>query len=249
MSGKDEIDPPEQSAGSWDVAGFILHDVETTRIAMYSAIVSMERELDRKGVRLADDPFKFIYGCMDEMQFTLHAYALISNPESRLSIVPSRITLTELLHSIARSVMHRTHSQEARPRIIVNGGECITTLRLDKRLFQLALRCLLSGRVAAFENPAQSLIDVICRSTQDKILLDIHYRGTLVDESSRNHLFELDTARTKGASKLIRMRSGLELEFIRQVVIAHGGQLHVTDNPYTGIVVTIHLPKLLQRED
>jgi K+-sensing histidine kinase KdpD len=236
MTNKKGNDSSQESDDSWNAAMSILHDIESPRIAVYSAIQYLEYELKKRGIRLSDNHFEYIYDYLDEMRLIVEEYAVISNPTWRLVISPSIISPHALLHSAIR---HRK-LDASRTRIIISGCERKVSLRLDERLFRLALRVLLSKPTAKFRPLQPSVVEVGCRSTQDKFLLQLHYNGGCVDENFRDYLFDLIKTEEK-ASTPIKGRLDRELEFIRQVIIAHGGNIQVTDNPHA-IVVTIELP-------
>jgi K+-sensing histidine kinase KdpD len=236
MTNKKGSGSSQESDDGWNAAMSILHDIESPRIAVYSAIQYLEYELKKRGIHLSSNHFEYIYDYLDEMRLIVEEYAVISNPTWKLVISPTIISPHALLHS----AISRRKQDTSRTRITIRGCEGKVSLRLDERRFRLALSVLLSRPTDNFRRSQPSAVEVICRSTQDNFLIQLHYSGGCVDENFRDYLFELIKTE-ENASNPTKGRLDRELEFIRQIIIAHGGDIQVTDNPHT-IVVTIKLP-------
>jgi light-regulated signal transduction histidine kinase (bacteriophytochrome) len=247
MVDKEESTSPEQFDDSWNIAPSLVHDMYAQMGAIHAATQSLKYKLIRQGVRLDDEPFQYIHDCLYQMEYVLETYALILNPSWSLTISPSRISLSDVLHFAVESELRRIDNQESsHTRIRIDTGCKIAPLRLDKRLFGLALRCLLSRPISELRNSEASFINIFCRDTQDDVLLRLRYIGACVDENFRNHLFEL-TAKG-GILNPSTRRLHREFEFTRRVITAHGGDIQVADDHHR-IDVDIKLPKSYQRED
>jgi hypothetical protein len=233
----EEVIRLKQSYDTSNIAFALLHDIESPRRQIAYAIDSLERQLTEQHIRLADNPFEFINFWLDEMNYIVQTYSLISHPRG---ISPSKIYLNELLSKAIRSARRRPHSGDFR-KIIMRTSCEMHSLLLDERLFYLALRCLLSLGLGEFSESNPGVVEVTCQIAQNDFMLQFSYGRAYLNEKFREFLSELLTNEKNEASDFYGRSQALKLEFARHVIAVHGGNIRVTNNPHA-ILVTIELP-------
>lgn len=90
-------------------------------------------------------------------------------------------------------------------------------------------------------SPVGSVIEVHSRSAGQGVLLEVHNEGPPIPRALQEGLFE-PFQRGAQEEATVRLSLGLGLYLVRQMVAAHGGQIHVTSNEEHGTTFTVWLP-------
>jgi signal transduction histidine kinase len=84
-------------------------------------------------------------------------------------------------------------------------------------------------------------IRIVVRGAGDRARLEVHDRGIGIAPGDRERIFER-FERAVSASHFGGL--GLGLYISREIVVAHGGTIHIDSQPGSGTTFTVELPKL-----
>jgi signal transduction histidine kinase len=117
-------------------------------------------------------------------------------------------------------------------------GDLDTRCRVDLFPIERVFRNILENSLAACPDPAQ--ITITCSPTelngQSAVRLRFSDNGVGLTAEQRQRIFEpFYTTKTMG--------TGLGMAIARRIVLAHGGQISVADDPPPGATVEVILPR------
>jgi len=141
------------------------------------------------------------------------------------------------LHKVAnRSVseLQVAFPQAQLVHIVVGGG----TVKMDPDRMQQIIGNLVANSVAY--GAPQSPITVTSRIENDTASIRVHNTGAVIPEFRKSSLFE---PMTRGTNEDSDVRSvGLGLFIVKEIAIAHGGDVSVSSTGETGTSFTVHFP-------
>lgn len=112
-------------------------------------------------------------------------------------------------------------------------------LQLDRRRMEQVLYNLINNAIKY--TPEEGKISISTRREGETAVLQIADTGIGVTQDEAQRLFQL-YYRTDGVEEQKIQGTGLGLYIVRQVVVAHGGQIDVESEPGAGTVFTVKLP-------
>jgi len=106
----------------------------------------------------------------------------------------------------------------------------------DPELLEQALINILRNAIDAVAGTDAPAIDVVCRQDADQVVIEIVDNGRGADEDTVERFFVPFFTTKPGGS-------GIGLSLVRQIVLAHGGQIDAVANPTTGMTFRLSLPQ------
>jgi nitrogen fixation/metabolism regulation signal transduction histidine kinase len=146
------------------------------------------------------------------MSFVDRYRRLAELPEPQLKALP----LKELFLDLDRLATTYAKGREVSYRSVVEPLDL--TVRADRDLLQQALINLVKNAIEAVAATPNPRVEVLCRGTENQILIEVSDNGAGLPESEPEQIFTpFFTTKPDG--------SGIGLALARQVVVAHGGEL------------------------
>jgi two-component system, OmpR family, sensor kinase len=112
-------------------------------------------------------------------------------------------------------------------------------VRLDKEWFQRALHNLLANAVT--HNPPGTEVKVSVRAETDRMVIVVEDDGQGMDEETQGMLFERYYRGTNTAKR--SQGTGLGMAIAKQLIEAHGGEIHISSQIGRGTKISVWLPK------
>jgi signal transduction histidine kinase len=106
----------------------------------------------------------------------------------------------------------------------------------DPELLEQALINVLRNAIEAVAATDSPGIDVSCRQDADHMVIEIVDNGRGADEDAVDRLFVPFFTTKPGGS-------GIGLSLVRQIVLAHGGQIEAVPNATRGMTFRLNLPQ------
>jgi two-component system sensor histidine kinase CpxA len=168
----------------------------------------------------------------DLVETLLEVVRLEGDPGSA-SLTP--VALMPVLHDSVRSGAFEAERHQIR---LVLDGRLDHTILGNAELLRRAFDNIIGNAVRY--SPAEGVVTVTCRQSEDDVVIEVHDCGPGVDES---HLAKLGSPfyRTDESRTSVTGGVGLGLAIARRAVHLHGGTLEFS-NARPGLRVTIHLP-------
>jgi signal transduction histidine kinase len=113
-------------------------------------------------------------------------------------------------------------------------------VRLDKEWFQRALHNLLANAVT--HNPPGTEVKVSVQSETDRMVIVVEDDGQGMDQETQGMLFERYYRGTNTAKH--SQGTGLGMAIAKQLIEAHGGEIHISSQVGRGTKISVCLPKL-----
>lgn len=106
---------------------------------------------------------------------------------------------------------------------------------IDPEAMRRCLINILDNAVAAVGSGGQVVVSTYAQPERRSVALEVADNGPGVPPGDRKRMFQPDFSRRPGGT-------GLGLAIVDQIVAAHGGRIHVEDNPGGGVRLIIELP-------
>jgi signal transduction histidine kinase len=110
----------------------------------------------------------------------------------------------------------------------------------DRELMEYAVYNLLTNAVKY--SPARSLVSVYGEDSADEVRLSVQDRGIGMDKKEVRRIFE-KFYRTKRAQESGEAGTGIGLSIVEQIILQHGGSIHVESEPGKGSRFTLVLKR------
>ena len=142
---------------------------------------------------------------------------------------------------IVRSVVRdfEAHAQRANMSIDVNGDESGVVLRADETALATALRNLIDNAIKY--SPGQPSVRVTWAREGDRVAIRVSDSGPGIPAAEQRTVFE-KFVRGEAAIRGNVRGTGVGLAMVRQIVVAHGGEIHLESRVGQGSTFTILLP-------
>ncbi|HEY5548388.1 MAG TPA: HAMP domain-containing sensor histidine kinase [Coriobacteriia bacterium] len=226
----------EAARDEW-VAG-VSHDLRTplTSIRGYAEVLASDYEFESGEVRRQAAVIATQAGHMDELLEDLNLSFRLRADALALSRSP--LDLVELAREAAVALANDPRAAHTQVLFDEPPGSGAITVSGDQTLLRRAMANLLVN--AAVHNPDGTTVRVTVAREGSWALLRVSDDGAGMDEATRLRLFD---RYFRGTSTVVDATgTGLGMAITRQIVVAHGGAIHVASTPGHGTIVQVALP-------
>ncbi|MFK7997981.1 MAG: nitrogen regulation protein NR(II) [Polyangiales bacterium] len=138
-----------------------------------------------------------------------------------------------LIHELCAEVVLMTRADESFRNVKFRAEGSSAPVNVDSARFRQLIWNLLKN--AAQASPPGGVVSLVTSETDDMVVLTVSDEGDGIDESQREHLFDMFSS---GHDHGI----GLGLAVVRQIVDTHGAAIHVTNNEDAGAQFVVEIP-------
>lgn len=146
---------------------------------------------------------------------------------------------SELMDEVIVEALHHVNRKSIEHKITVRSTEEYILAQIDARLIVQVVINIVDNAIKY--TPKGSEITIVIEKCEDKVIVHIGDNGPGIPDEAKPHIFDMFYSGTNSIADS-RRSLGLGLSLCKSIIIAHGGNIEVTDNAPHGAVFTFTLP-------
>ena len=214
----------------------ISHDLRTPLTSILGSAGNLMANYQKMDDEMREQTFTDIY---DDSMWLIN---LVENLLAVTRIEGGRVNLTqtvELMDEVVVEALRHVNRKSKEHTICVHEPEDLLLAHIDVKLVVQLIINLVDNAIK-YTN-AGSTIDIFMKKEGKWIVVSVSDNGPGIPDEQKPHIFEMFYT---GANRIADSRRslGLGLSLCKSIVMAHGGQIEVSDNKPKGTVFTVTLP-------
>lgn len=214
----------------------ISHDLRTP----LTSISGNASNLLSNGEKIEEEAKRQLYS--DIYEDSMWLINLVENLLSITKLEEGNITIhtsTELLDEVIAEALQHIHRKKVEHHVVVEAKDELILVKVDARLIMQVIVNLLDNAIKYTHENSEIVISFW--KEEKKAVVQIADNGPGISEDKKPYVFDMFYSGAKSIADS-RRSLGLGLALCKSILLAHGGEITLTDNVPTGAVFTFTLP-------